>query len=148
MRKILIIGVLVLGLMMGGAEVRAEETSEAPEMEEVFGTLSSDVGGVGNRELSDLTVLINNIINFLLFAAGVFLLVNKILAGISIITKGSKPGEFATAMKRILFSAIGIVIVFLAYVVVGFVVTTLFGTEVSLTGDSSGGIEKVLEGRG
>lgn len=95
-------------------------------------------GAVDNKTLDGLGDFINKIINFLLFAAAVLLLINIVLAGIKIITGGQDPKNFSAAMKRILYSALGIVVVALAYVITGWVSQLLFGSPEMLLNPTIG----------
>lgn len=104
---------------------------------DVYGTISAEISGVNNKSLSDLGTFINKIINFILFLAAVLLFINIVLAGIQIITNGKDPKGFSEAMKKILFSVIGILIAAFAYIIADYVMKLFFGDQTEIFGNTS-----------
>jgi hypothetical protein len=84
-----------------------------------WGKLSDPTGGP--------TKFINFVLQILVIAAGVALLFNIVMAGVTVVTGAAKPGQLAEAGTRILVSAAGLLIIVLAYVIVGFISKQLFG---------------------
>lgn len=105
--------------------------------DDVYGTIDDTNSGINNKDLSGLGNFINKIINFILFLAAVLLFVNIILAGIQIITNGKDPKGFSEAMKKILFSVIGILIAAFAYIIADYVMKLFFGNQTEIFGNTS-----------
>lgn len=101
-----------------------------------FGTISPPVAGIeayGNIEddgsLTGPINFANNVILFVVFIAGTLLLFNIILTGIKIMGGVNNPKEFNDAMKKILWSVLGLALVAGAYLISGWVINTLFGSD-------------------
>lgn len=107
------------------------------EDSDVYGTISAEISGVNNKSLSGLGTFINKIINFILFLAAVLLFINIVLAGIQIITNGKDPKGFSEAMKKILFSVIGILIAAFAYIIADYVMKLFFGDQTEIFNNTS-----------
>lgn len=73
--------------------------------------------------------LINVVLAGLAIVAGVALLFNIIAAALSIILSPLKPGKLMEAVKRILLSILGLVLIALGWFIVAFVSQTLFGDK-------------------
>ena len=104
---------------------------------DVYGTLDNTISGINNKNLSGLGAFINKIINFILFLAAVLLFINIVLAGIQIIVNGKDPKGFSEAMKKILFSVIGILIAAFAYIIADYVMKLFFGDQTEIFGNAS-----------
>ncbi|MBQ6154740.1 hypothetical protein IJI99_02585 [bacterium] len=76
---------------------------------------------------------VNAIITFASALAGIWLLFTIIKSGITIITKGNSPDDFAKAIKDIMFAVIGMIIVSMSYIIVRYVSYLLFGDATYVT---------------
>ncbi len=104
-----------------------------PEYEalKVFGVVKPTPGV---EKYGDLTsggpiVFVNAVIAFITAVAGIWLLITIILTGIKVISSVNDPKAFGEAMKKIMWSIIGLVVVAMAYIIAGWVSKQLFGTE-------------------
>ncbi len=68
-----------------------------------------------------ITVLIDRIINFLLYLAAPIAVLMTVYAGFLFITRGDKPEEIKKASKMLLYIVIGVIVLILSKSVVGFV---------------------------
>ena len=102
--------------------------------DDVYGDIGNPINGgsFGSDVKSGLMGFVNTIINFITFLAGGLLLLVMIVSGIRVIIGGKDAKVLGENMKRILFAAIGLVIVMLAYVITGFISGLLFGDETLL----------------
>ena len=87
---------------------------------------------------TDLSGLIHNIINILLYIVGVAAVVMMIIGGIRYIVSGGDQQAVTNAKNTILYSIVGLVIAMLAFVAVNYVFSTVGGASGSGTSTSSG----------
>lgn len=88
----------------------------------------------------NLTQVIANVINILLWAAGIIALFYLIFMGIQYIVAGGDPEKATTARTGVIHAVIGIVIVSAALAILTFVRTTIIsGVPVSTGGGTTGG---------
>ncbi|MDO5561462.1 MAG: pilin [bacterium] len=87
-----------------------------------YGEVTSGSGG-----LDSPINFINNILSLLTVAAGIWFLITIITSGVKIINQGRDPKAFAEAMKRILWSALGLALVAFAYMISGWIGQQFFG---------------------
>lgn len=125
--KIAVIGLMTLSLWGLDQAVIFAQGNPIGSIEQtpgvsVYGPLSD--GG----SISGPVQFINVVLGVLAVIAGVALLFNIIMAAINIITGAGKPGKLMESLKRILLGIVGLVLIALAYVIVGFVSKTLFGS--------------------
>lgn len=109
-------------------QVKAEETGGG----NIWGEISPSGTAVGYGEINSGTLsgpikLANTIISAVAVAAGIWLLITIILQGMVIINKATGPKEFGEAVKKIVFSIGGLVIVVAAYIIAGWLSKFLFG---------------------
>ena len=69
----------------------------------------------------NISVLIDRIINFLLYLAAPIAVLMTVYAGFLFITRGDKPEEIKKASKMLLYIVIGVIVLILSKSVVGFV---------------------------
>ena len=68
---------------------------------------------------------VQDIVNYILYAAGILAVVMIIVAGIKMTTSGGNPGAVAKAKQTLVYAIIGLAVVILAYAIVNFVVGKL-----------------------
>lgn len=102
--------------------------------DDLFGTIAPIGGGKtygevtsGEGGLDNPINFINNILGLLTVAAGVWFLITIITSGVKIINQGRDPKVFGEAMKRILWSALGLALVAFAYMIAGWLGQQFFG---------------------
>ncbi|MBQ3294707.1 hypothetical protein IJG98_03235 [Candidatus Saccharibacteria bacterium] len=71
---------------------------------------------------TDVDATVVNIVNFLLYAAGLLAVVMIIVAGVKMTTSAGDAGAVAKAKSTIIYSVVGLVVVILAYAIVNFVI--------------------------
>lgn len=118
------------------------------EDSDVYGTIDAENSGINNKDLSGLGEFIKKIINFILFLAAVLLFINIIIAGIQIITNGKDPKGFSEAMRKILFSVIGILIAAFAYIIADYVMKLFFGDQTEIFNNTSMIIKEIKDNWG
>lgn len=74
---------------------------------------------------NDLTTIIENVINILLFIVGVGAVIMLIIGGIRYVVSAGDQQAVANAKNTILYAIVGIVVAVLAYAAVNFVFQTL-----------------------
>lgn len=79
----------------------------------------------GKTGANDLTDLIKNVVNILLFIVGVAAVVMIIIGGLRYVTSNGEQAQVTAAKNTILYSVIGLVVAALAYAIVNFVVDKL-----------------------
>lgn len=88
-------------------------------------------GATGNTsctksgEENDLTAVITNVVNILLFIIGAASVIMIVIGGLRYVTSGGDSGSVNSAKNTILYAIVGLVIAFMAYAIVNFVVTQL-----------------------
>jgi hypothetical protein len=93
-------------------------TIEAPEGVAQYNT---QAGGIG------IMVFFSNIIKLLTIVAGLWVFVNFLMAGWSIITSAGDSGATKKAYDKILMSVIGLVIIIGSYTLIALISLLLFG---------------------
>ena len=66
--------------------------------------------------------VLQNVINYILYAAGIIAVVMIIIAAIQITSSAGDPSAVAKGKKTLTWSVIGLVVVILAYAIVNFVI--------------------------
>ena len=131
--KLLKFYLAISGFLAGGF-LAAKNVFAATPAGDAIGTLEptpgiEEYGSLSGGDTSGPIRIINNVLLALAVVAGIALLFNIVMAGITVITGAAKPGKLAEAGKRILTSIIGLVLIALAYVIVGFISYFLFGSS-------------------
>lgn len=75
----------------------------------------------------DLMTTLNKIINVIIGIVGFIAVIMIIIGGISYSTSAGDPGRVKKAKDTIMYGVIGLVVAILAYAIVNFVLTSLFG---------------------
>ena len=63
-----------------------------------------------------------NVINYLLYAAGILAVVMIVVAGLQMVTSAGDAGAVTKAKRTLVYAVVGLAIVILAYAIVNFVV--------------------------
>ena len=85
----------------------------------------SIISNSGNCDSAELNVVVNTIINTIIFVIGMISVVMIILGGISYATSQGDPGKVKKGKDTILYGIIGLVISLLAFAIVNFVLNSL-----------------------
>jgi len=88
-----------------------------------FGSSYGDVNTAGGG----LVGLISNLLKFAFIAAGIYVLINIVSAGIMFISAGENPDTVKEAWDKIILSLIGLAIMAGAFVIVAIISYVLFG---------------------
>lgn len=110
----------LFGLLIYGGSVLAQATTPITESAE-GASYSSTCKSDGNCSLSDFVILMIRVSQFFLGITGSLTLIAFVYGGVTfLISAGSS--EMVTKAKKIIFGAvIGVFIVFLSYLIIGFV---------------------------
>ena len=73
----------------------------------------------------NLTELVNNIINTLLFITGMVAVIMIVIGGLRYVTSNGDSNQASQAKNTILYAVIGLVVAIMAYAIVNFVITSL-----------------------
>ncbi len=88
----------------------------------------SGVGGVDNSLAKrDLNTTLNTIINVIIGIVGFVAVVMMIMGGISFITSQGDSAKVTKARNTILYGVVGLVVALLAFAIVNFVLSNVFG---------------------
>ncbi len=101
---------------------------------DIFGTISpppTKYGSLANQSLG-LVALVNNLLGLITTIAGIFVIVNFILAGYLYLGSNGIPQKITEAGNKILQSAIGIGIVAIAYIIAAILGKILFNDSTIL----------------
>ncbi len=114
----------VIGLI--GLFVAPIPASAAPV--DVFNNPSCNGSNVcGNAgSTNGLFNIIKNVINVLLYAAGVIAVIMIIIGGINYALSSGDNAKVASAKNTVLYAVIGLIVAMLAFAIVNFVITSLF----------------------
>jgi hypothetical protein len=98
-----------------------------------IGKLTPPPSGLATQDVETGSItLVNNFLAFLTAAAAVWFLVTIIWSGIKIIQSAKSPEDFYTHMKKIMWAAIGMILVATAYIIAAWITNTLFGSTSAL----------------
>jgi len=78
------------------------------------------------------TDFLSNIISLIILIAGIFTLVNFVLAGYGYLSSSNDPQKIAAAGNKILESLIGLIIVAAAFIIAGLIGFVVFGDQSAL----------------
>jgi len=126
MKLIFSLIIIVLGLSLG-------LTASAQLGEQIQNSLDQTGGMAGFGESapldsSDLVANIGQLISIVLGLVGVIFFIIIIYSGFQWMTAGGNEDTVTTAKKRIINSVIGLVIIFLAYLITYFITQTIINT--------------------
>jgi hypothetical protein len=87
-----------------------------------IGCTASNIEGVNTESIK----LVNQVLMFLTAVAAIWFLITIVWSGIKIIQSAKSPEDFNTHMKRIMWAAIGLIVVALAFTISTAVINVLF----------------------
>ena len=95
---------------------------------DIFGTIDNPLkGSYGDLTIDEgLMSFLNNLIALIITVAGIFTLVNFIIAGYQYLSSNNEPQKIAAAGNKILQSLIGLAIVALAFILAGVIGVVFF----------------------
>jgi len=107
---------------------RTCENSTTPS-DSIFGKVNAPPGVVKfvGGDIEGLTVFINNIIKFVIVAAGLYALINIVLSGFAFMSAGDDPKKVAGAWSKIWQSLLGLTVAAGAFVLAGIFGQLIFG---------------------
>ena len=119
-------------LLVSPVMVAAADDITPPGSEgDPFGT--ANLGNIRvPQETSDLPTIVSNVINIILGLLALVAIVIILIAGFEWMTAGGNDDKVKTAQKRLKYGLFGLVIIFLAYGIVTWVLSTL--NDVGTTG--------------
>lgn len=91
----------------------------------LFGTIAPPPGITPNIE--GLTQLLTNILRLAMVIAGIYALINIMIAGYSFLSSGGDPKAINNAWQKIWLSIVGLVIIVASFLIAGIVGYLLFG---------------------
>lgn len=86
--------------------------------------ITNGVNSVNDGNSTDLPAFITNIVNIMLFLAGVVAVIMIIIGGIRFVVSNGDSGSVKSAKDTVLYSVIGLIVVILAYAIVNFVINS------------------------
>lgn len=98
-------------------------------MLQIFGTVDTPPGveKYGWLEHGGLTSLISNLVKFIALVAGLYALVNLVLAGLQYISASGDPKKTSEAWQKIYMSGIGLLIIVSSFTIAGIISWIFFG---------------------
>ena len=78
-----------------------------------------------NATTTDISKVIKNVVNVLLFIVGAASVIMIVVGGLRYVTSGGDSGAVNGAKNTILYSVVGLVVAFMAYAIVNFVLKQL-----------------------
>lgn len=79
----------------------------------------------GGTSSSDVGAGIQDVVNLLLFVAGVIAVVVIVVAGLRFVLSNGDPGAASKARSTIIYAVVGLVVAIMAYAIVNFVLTNI-----------------------
>lgn len=126
MMKKIKVAIMSLVLVFGLAGVVALPASAALCTGSAKKCLTEGVNEIDDgTDANDLTNLIKNVVNVLLFIVGVAAVIMIIIGGLRYVTSSGDQSQVTAAKNTILYSVVGLVVAALAYAIVNFVVDKL-----------------------
>ena len=141
-KKTFLISSLALALFSPLAALAVDDTSIGSGIEELRGNLGKFGGDTGLSNAqgeADLKETVANIINIILGLLGIIAVIMLLLGGWKWMTAGGNEQSVTEAKDRIKNAIIGLAVVFMAWIIVGFTVEQLK----TATGGGSGAVPTV-----
>ena len=101
------------------------------------GIVPTDGKEDGSYELSDFTVLMINVATWILGISGSLALLAFIVGGLMFLTSAGNKERVEQAKKILSGAVIGLAIVFFSYIIINFILSTVFGMNDWNKGDST-----------
>ena len=140
-KKTFLISSLALALFSPLAALAVDDTSIGSGIEELRGNLGKFGGDTGLSNAqgeADLKETVANIINIILGLLGIIAVIMLLLGGWKWMTAGGNEQSVTEAKDRIKNALIGLVVIFMAWIIVGFTINQL-SDATSGGGSGSGG---------
>jgi len=116
---------VLIAPIMVAAGTNPNPLNNGNAVDDPFGTGSlSSISGLP-KETTDVPTIVTNIINLILGFLALIAIVIVLIGGFEWMTAGGNDDKVKTAQKRLKYGLIGLVIIFVAYGVVTYVMTTL-----------------------
>lgn len=96
----------------------------------VHAQLSEGIGateGAADTGATDINSVVQNVINILLFIVGAGAVIMLIVGGIQYITSTGDQQRVSNAKNTIIYAIVGVVVALLAYALVNYVISDVFG---------------------
>lgn len=116
----------LIGLCMVPVSVSAAPVDAFPDASCGSGANANTTVCGNSGRTNGLFTIIRNVINVLLYAAGVIAIVMIIIGGINYAISSGDNAKVASAKNTVLYAVIGLIVASLAFAIVNFVVTALF----------------------
>jgi len=103
-------------------------------MANIIGKIELFGGAETYEEISKggLVDFLSNLISLIILIAGIFTLVNFVLAGYGYLSSSGEPQKIAAAGNKMLESLIGLIIVASAFIIAGLIGLVIFGDQSAL----------------
>jgi len=102
-----------------------------PIVPDVIGKIKKPIDYAGLRG-GGFTDFLSNVISLIILIAGIFTLVNFVLAGYGYLSSNNDPQKISAAGNKILESLIGLIIVAAAFIIAGIIGFVVFGDQSAL----------------
>jgi len=102
--------------------------------ENIIGKIEPSGGAKTYADLSQggLVSFLNNLISLIILIAGIFTLVNFVLAGYGYLSSSNDPQKISAAGNKMLQSLMGLIIVAAAFIIAGLIGFVVFGDQSAL----------------
>jgi len=100
-------------------------------MPDVIGKIKPTINYPGLAD-GGFTEFLSNVISLIILIAGLFTLVNFVLAGYGYLSSNGNPQKIAAAGNKILESLIGLIVVAAAFIIAGVIGFVIFGDQSAL----------------
>jgi len=103
-------------------------------MANIIGKINPFGGGETYESISKdgLANFLSNLISLIIIIAGIFTLINFVLAGYGYLSSNGEPQKIAAAGNKMLESLIGLIIVAAAFIIAGLIGLVVFGDQSAL----------------
>jgi len=126
---VMALALILMGVGVMASPAYAEDPDDPEASEEEAAPTGSWGDGLnsakGNGVPTNLTVNVKNIVNGVLYIAGILAVVMVIIGGVRYTTSGGDQAAVTKAKNTILYGIVGLVISILAYAIVNFVLKQL-----------------------
>jgi len=125
---------VIAGVLIGLATTVKQVAAQGASPADIFGAITPPAGvsaydaqAAASGGGLGLMFFFSNIVKILTIVAGLWVLVNFLMAGFSIVTGGGDSGSTKKAYDKILYSVIGLVIIVASYTLIALVSLIVFG---------------------
>lgn len=130
MKKVLLSVIAAAITILGLGGVASISPAYATGVADCVGTTECDglYGDSGVFEKDDLMGILTTVINVIVAVVGFLAVVMIVLGGISFVTSQGDTAKVAKARNTILYGVVGLVVALLAFAIVNFVLSNVFGS--------------------